>query len=66
MKANEYERVCYFTEQREEKVVLRNQKTGSVGYSFGCTHAGETVQVRLANGELDSWSRDECVEEKQE
>ena len=62
MKTNEYERVCYWTEQREEKVPLRNNATGMVGYSFGCTHAGETVQVRLPNGELDSWSRNECDE----
>ena len=57
-----YERVCYWTEQREEHVPLRNVKDGQVGYSFGCTLAGETVQVKLANGELDSWSRDECAE----
>lgn len=63
MKTNEYDRVCYRTEQREEKVIIRNQATGMVGFSFGCTYAGETVQVRLPNGELDSWSRDECAEE---
>lgn len=64
MRANEYDHVCYWTEQREENVPVRNTKTGNVGYTFGCTHAGETVQVRLPNGELDSWSRDECDEEK--
>jgi hypothetical protein len=63
MKTNEYDRVCYRTEQRDEKVLIRNQTTGKVGYSFGCTYAGETVQVRLPNGELDSWTRDECKEE---
>jgi hypothetical protein len=57
-----YDRVCYWTEQREENVALRNVKTGQLGYSFGCTQAGETVQVKLTNGEFDSWSRDECVE----
>jgi hypothetical protein len=57
-----YDRVCYRTEQREENVPLRNVKNGLLGYSFGCTQAGETVQVKLANGELDSWSRDECAE----
>lgn len=62
MNARKYSQVCYRTEQREEKVPLRNVKDGSVGYSFGCTEAGETVQVKLANGELDSWSRDECAE----
>ena len=63
MKEQEYERVCYYTEQREEKVALRNIKNGNIGYTFGCTFAGETVQIRLPNGELDSWSRDECVQE---
>lgn len=57
-----YDKICYWTEQREENVLLRNVKTGQLGYSFGCTQAGETVQVRLMNGELDSWGRDECVE----
>jgi len=61
-----YDRVCYRTEQREENVPLRNVKNGQLGYSFGCTQAGETVQVKLMNGELDSWSRDECVESFQE
>ena len=62
MNTTSYDKVCYWTEQREEKVLLRNLKNGQLGYSFGCTQAGNTVQVRLANGELDSWSRDECVE----
>jgi len=63
MKENEYNRVCYYTEQREEQVALRNVKTGKVGYSFGCTYEGETVQIRLPNGELDSWERKDCVED---
>ena len=63
MKEKEYDRVCYFTEQREDKVTLRNIRTGEIGYSFGCTYEGETVQIRLPNGELDSWNRNECVEE---
>jgi hypothetical protein len=62
MTASFYDRVCYRTEQREENVLLMNLKNGQLGYSFGCTVAGETVQVKLMNGELDSWSRDECVE----
>lgn len=62
MTGTSYDKVCYWTEQREENVLLRNVKNGELGYSFGCTQAGETVQVRLTNGELDSWSRDECVE----
>ncbi|OGU17993.1 MAG: hypothetical protein A2076_14135 [Geobacteraceae bacterium GWC2_53_11] len=62
MKTAQYNKVCYWTEQREEPVVLRNLKTGEIGVSFGCTEAGETVQVRLATGELDSWERTECSE----
>jgi hypothetical protein len=61
-----YDSVCYRTERREESVALRNVKNGQLGYSFGCTQAGETVQVKLADGELDSWSRDECIESFQE
>ena len=66
MNTTSYDRVCYRTEQREDHVPLRNVKNGQVGYSFGCTLAGETVQVKLANGELDSWSRDECTESSPE
>lgn len=62
MKTAEYSKVCYRTEQRDEPVLLRNIKTGERGMSFGCTNAGETVQVRLNNGELDSWERSECAE----
>lgn len=62
MTATTYDRVCYWTEQRDENIPLWNIKNGQMGYSFGCTQAGDTVQVRLANGELDSWSRDECVD----
>lgn len=62
MKTAEYDKVCYWTEQRDEPVQLRNLKTGMVGVSFGCTLAGETVQVRLADGGLDSWERSECAE----
>jgi hypothetical protein len=52
------------TEQRDDTVPLRNLKNGKLGYSFGCTYAGETVQVRLTDGTLDSWNRDECSELK--
>lgn len=62
MREQQYQQVCYRTEQRDEAVVLKNLKTGEKGVSFGCTHAGETVQVRLENGELDSWERRECSE----
>lgn len=66
MTASIYDRVCYRTEQREENVLLLNLKNGQLGYSFGCTEAGETIQVKLLNGELDSWGRDECVESSSE
>lgn len=62
MKTAEYNRVCYWTERREEPVLLKNMRTGETGMSFGCTNAGETVQVRLGSGELDSWERAECSE----
>ncbi|HLO26283.1 MAG TPA: hypothetical protein VK187_09210 [Geobacteraceae bacterium] len=62
MRGSNYDKVCYWTEQREEHLPLRNLKTGQIGYSFGCTQEGATVQVRLENGELDSWSKEDCVE----
>jgi hypothetical protein len=62
MKTAQYEKVCYWTEQRDEPVVLRNLRTGALGVSFGCTPAGETVQVKLADGALDSWERTDCTE----
>ncbi len=62
MRYSEFNKVCYRTEQREEEVQLKNRKTGEIGYSFGCTYEGETVQVRLENGELDSWRKEDCEE----
>ncbi|ACD95614.1 conserved hypothetical protein [Trichlorobacter lovleyi SZ] len=62
MISKHYEQVCYRTEQREESLPLRHMRDGRLGYTLGCTPEGETVQVRLVNGELDSWSRDECME----
>lgn len=62
MKTTQYDKVCYWTEQRDEPVRLVNKRTGREGVSFGCTNAGETIQVRLDNGELDSWERAECSE----
>ncbi len=61
MKGSQYDKVCYWTEQHEERVPLRNLITGEVGFTFGCTYEGSTVQVMLENGELDSWSKDECT-----
>jgi hypothetical protein len=62
MRESNYDKVCYWTEQREEHVPLRNLKTGDIGYSFGCTSEGATIQVKLENGELDSWQKEECTE----
>ena len=62
MRTTQYDSVCYRTEQRDEPVRLKNLRTGAKGVTFGCTYAGETVQVRLDNGELDSWERRECIE----
>jgi hypothetical protein len=62
MLEREFEKVCYWTEQREEHVPVMNLRSGEVGYTFGCTYEGETIQVRLENGELDSWRKDECAE----
>jgi hypothetical protein len=62
MEVSQYDKVCRWTERRDEQVHLRNLKTGATGYSFGCTYEGETIQVRLDNGELDSWGKEECVE----
>ncbi len=62
MSTGKYQQVCYRTEQRDEGVLLHNLKNGKAGYSFGCTTAGETVQVKLADGTLDSWSRSDITE----
>ncbi len=62
MKAEKFSEVCYRTEQREEEVRLCNVKNGERGVSFGCTVAGETIQVKLDSGQLDSWNRNDCVE----
>lgn len=61
MENSQYEKVCYTTEQQEESVRLKNKKTGETGFTYGCTFAGTTVQVRLQNGELDSWEKADCV-----
>ena len=62
MKERQYGSVCNRTEHKEERVRLRNTRTGQVGFTFGCTMEGETIQVRLESGELDSWERGECEE----
>jgi len=62
MKENQYNAVCNRTEHKEDHVRLRNTRTGAIGFSFGCTQEGGTIQVRLENGELDSWESGECEE----
>ena len=62
MKESEYSGVCNRTERKDERVRLRNVKTGQVGLSFGCTMEGETIQVELEDGGLDSWSPADCEE----
>jgi hypothetical protein len=62
----DYDKVCYRTDQREEEVVLLNTETGEIGYSVGCTSAGETVQVKLAGGGMDSWIKEQCIEVNEE
>ena len=62
MKESGYSKVCSRTEHKEERVRLRNLKTGQTGLTFGCTIEGQTIQVELETGELDSWSPEECEE----
>ncbi len=62
MEKTGYTTVCNRTERKDERVRLRNVKTGQIGLTFGCTIEGETIQVELENGELDSWSPEECEE----
>jgi len=52
--------ICDTTERREQRVTVRNRTTGEVGLSFGCTIEGDTVQVELPDGTLDSWLEDDC------
>lgn len=64
MRDSEHKSVCDRTEGKEERVRLRNVKTGREGLTFSCTWAGETIQVELDDGSLDSWPADECEEVK--
>ena len=52
--------ICDTTERKGERVKVRNRKSGEIGLSFGCTIEGDTVQVELADGSLDSWQEDDC------
>lgn len=62
MRESQYTDVCDRTERKDERVKLRNIKTGQIGLTFGCTMEGETIQVELENGQLDSWEPTECEE----
>jgi len=62
MKESGFVDVCERTERKDERVKLRNIRTGQVGLTFGCTMEGETIQVELDNGEMDSWAPEECEE----
>ena len=66
MEKTQYEKVCYTTDKQEESVALKNLKTGEIGFTYGCTFAGTTIQVRLENGDLDSWDKEDCVPETDE
>lgn len=52
--------ICDTTERKEQRVQVRNKQTGEVGLSYGCTIEGDTVQVELSDGSLDSWPEDDC------
>lgn len=52
--------ICDTTERKETRVQVKNTKTGEIGLSFGCTIEGDTVQVELPDGSLDSWPEDDC------
>ena len=52
--------ICDTTERKGERVQVKNRKSGEVGLSFGCTIEGDTVQVELPDGSLDSWQEDDC------
>ncbi len=62
MKESGFVDVCQRTERKDERVRLRNVRTGQTGLTFGCTMEGETIQVELDNGEMDSWSPEDCEE----
>ena len=54
--------ICDRTERKDERVQIRNRSPGEIGLSFGCTIEGDTVQVELSDGSLDSWPEDDCEE----
>ncbi|ACH37758.1 hypothetical protein Gbem_0732 [Citrifermentans bemidjiense Bem] len=52
--------ICDTTERKEQRVRVKNTRTGEIGLSYGCTIEGDTVQVELSDGSLDSWPEDDC------
>ena len=52
--------ICDTTERKDKRVKVKNRTTGEIGLSFGCTIEGDTVQVELPDGSLDSWPEDDC------
>jgi len=62
MKESQHVEVCERTERKEERVRLRNLKTGEIGLTFGCTLGKGNIQVELENGQLDSWDPTDCEE----
>lgn len=62
MRDSEHQSVCNRTERKDDRVRLRNRKTGREGLAFSCTEMGETIQVEMDDGSLDSWSAEECEE----
>ena len=52
--------ICDTTERKEQRVKVRNRISGEIGLSYGCTMEGDTVQVELSDGSLDSWPEDDC------
>lgn len=62
MRETEHVSVCNRTEGKDERVRIRNSRTGQEGFTFSCTASGETIQVELDDGSLDSWSPEECEE----
>ncbi|KAF0220502.1 MAG: hypothetical protein FD174_1156 [Geobacteraceae bacterium] len=62
MKESQHADVCERTERKDERVRLKNTKTGQIGLTFGCTTEGGTIQVELEDGTLDTWTPSECEE----
>ena len=63
MRSSEYTMLCYRTEQREERVPLKNTGTGEVGFSFQCSYERGGITVQMADGTLETWGSEECREE---